>query len=117
MKPPSSCVSGTASPAHVRTPFLLIGLVGLLLSISRARQDPFAAQAPACTDAWGVDLEIVNTWGGAVALGHPLGASGTRLIGTLAARLRTSGARWGAAALCIGVGQGLAVVLENTEAS
>ncbi|MDO5494062.1 MAG: thiolase family protein, partial [Nesterenkonia sp.] len=77
--------------------------------------EAFAAQALACTDAWGVDPDIVNAWGGAVALGHPLGASGTRLIGTLAARLRAAGARWGVAALCIGVGQGLAVVLENTE--
>ncbi|MDR8019939.1 thiolase family protein [Nesterenkonia aerolata] len=76
--------------------------------------EAFSAQALACTDAWGVDAEIVNAWGGAVALGHPLGASGTRLIGTLAARLRASGHRWGVAALCIGVGQGLAVVLENT---
>ncbi|GAA1721142.1 thiolase family protein [Isoptericola hypogeus] len=75
--------------------------------------EAFAAQALACTDAWEVDVDLVNAWGGAVALGHPLGASGTRVLGTLARRLQASGARWGVAALCIGVGQGTAVVLEN----
>lgn len=78
--------------------------------------EAFAAQALACIDAWGVDLELVNAWGGAIALGHPLGASGTRLIGTLAARMHVAGVRWGVATLCIGVGQGLAVVLENPAA-
>ncbi|QCU77068.1 thiolase family protein [Citricoccus sp. SGAir0253] len=78
--------------------------------------EAFAAQSLACTDAWGVDLSIVNTWGGAIAIGHPLGASGTRVLGTLARRLEESGERWGVAALCIGVGQGLAVVLENVNA-
>ena len=56
---------------------------------------------------------IVNTKGGAIAIGHPLGASGTRILGTLARVLEESGQRWGVAAICIGVGQGLAVVLEN----
>ena len=51
--------------------------------------------------------------GGAIAIGHPLGASGGRILGTLAKRLRERGERWGVAAICIGVGQGLAVVLEN----
>jgi acetyl-CoA C-acetyltransferase len=78
--------------------------------------EAFAAQSLACTDAWGVDLSIVNTWGGAIAIGHPLGASGTRVLGTLARRLEESGERWGVAALCIGVGQGIAVVLENVNA-
>ncbi|GAB3844017.1 thiolase family protein [Nesterenkonia populi] len=76
--------------------------------------EAFAAQSLACIDAWGIDPEIVNAWGGAVAIGHPLGASGTRCLSTLAARLESTGARWGVATLCIGVGQGLAVVLENT---
>ncbi|KAD4060322.1 acetyl-CoA C-acyltransferase [Arthrobacter yangruifuii] len=75
--------------------------------------EAFAAQSLACLDAWDVDPEIVNAWGGAVAIGHPLGASGTRVLGTLARRLQESGERWGVAAICIGVGQGLAVVLEN----
>ncbi|MEZ0491417.1 acetyl-CoA C-acyltransferase [Kineococcus sp. TBRC 1896] len=78
--------------------------------------EAFAVQSLACVDAWGVDPGIVNTRGGAIALGHPLGASGGRVVGTLAARLRAERVRWGVAAICIGVGQGLAVVLENTDA-
>jgi acetyl-CoA acetyltransferase family protein len=75
--------------------------------------EAFAVQALACVDAWKVDPEIVNARGGAIALGHPLGASGARILSTLAARLVESGGRWGVAAICIGVGQALAVVLEN----
>src|SRR5439155_26116473 len=75
--------------------------------------EAFAVQSLACVDAWKVDPEIVNAKGGAIAIGHPLGASGARVLGTLAARLVESGERWGVAAICIGVGQALAVVLEN----
>ncbi len=75
--------------------------------------EAFAVQSLACVDAWKIDPEIVNGKGGAIAIGHPLGASGARVLGTLAARLAESGDRWGVAAICIGVGQGLAVVLEN----
>jgi acetyl-CoA acyltransferase len=75
--------------------------------------EAFAVQSLACLDAWPIDPEIVNTRGGAIAIGHPLGASGGRILGTLAAVLRADGHRWGVAAICIGVGQGLAVVLEN----
>ncbi|WP_369199266.1 acetyl-CoA C-acyltransferase [Streptomyces sp. PU-14G] len=75
--------------------------------------EAFAVQSLACVDAWDVDPGIVNTRGGAIALGHPLGASGGRLVGTLAEVLRERRERWGVAALCIGVGQALAVVLEN----
>ena len=75
--------------------------------------EAFAVQSLACVDAWKIDPEIVNTKGGAIAIGHPLGASGGRILGTLAARLRESGDRYGVAAICIGVGQALAVVLEN----
>ena len=75
--------------------------------------EAFAAQSLACLDAWDIDPGIVNAWGGAVSIGHPLGASGARILGTLARRLEASGQRWGVAAICIGVGQGLAVVLEN----
>ncbi|MGR3937396.1 thiolase family protein [Streptomyces sp. BRA346] len=75
--------------------------------------EAFAVQSLACVDAWKIDPAIVNTKGGAIAIGHPLGASGGRILGTLAARLRASGKRWGVAAICIGVGQALAVVLEN----
>ncbi|MGK4187518.1 thiolase family protein [Rothia koreensis] len=77
--------------------------------------EAFAAQSLACIDAWGIDPEIVNPYGGAIAIGHPLGASGTRILGTLARSMKASGTRWGVAAICIGVGQGLAVVLENEE--
>ena len=75
--------------------------------------EAFAVQSLACLDAWKVDPDIVNTRGGAIAIGHPLGASGARVIGTLAKVLRERRERWGVAAICIGVGQGLAVVLEN----
>ncbi|GER23203.1 acetyl-CoA acyltransferase [Zafaria cholistanensis] len=78
--------------------------------------EAFAAQAIACLNQWGIEQDIVNAWGGAIAIGHPLGASGLRVLGTLARRLQDSGERWGVAALCIGVGQGIAVVLENTDA-
>ncbi|HEV2798172.1 MAG TPA: thiolase family protein, partial [Nocardioides sp.] len=82
--------------------------------------EAFAVQSLVCVDAWlgqGLrDAEVVNTRGGAIALGHPLGASGGRVIGTLAAAMRADGHRWGVAAICIGVGQGLAVVLENEQA-
>jgi acetyl-CoA acetyltransferase family protein len=75
--------------------------------------EAFAAQALACLDSWPeLDPDIVNPNGGAVALGHPIGCSGARILGTLARELRRRGGRWGLAAICIGVGQGLAVVLE-----
>lgn len=79
--------------------------------------EAFAAQSLVCIDAWEVDPEIVNPHGGAVAIGHPLGASGTRILGTLARGLQRRGGRYGIAAICIGVGQGLAVVLENVSES
>ena len=79
--------------------------------------EAFAAQSLACLDAWKIDPEIVNAHGGAIAMGHPLGASGGRILGTLARSLQRSGERWGVAAICIGVGQGLAVVLENVAAT
>ena len=75
--------------------------------------EAFAVQSLACLDAWKVDPDIVNTRGGAIAIGHPLGASGARVLSTLAKVLVERRERWGVAAICIGVGQGLAVVLEN----
>src|SRR4051794_3916012 len=72
-----------------------------------------AAQSLACLAEWKeLDPERLNVHGGAIALGHPLGASGVRILGTLAHGLRARGGGWGLAAICIGVGQGLAVVLE-----
>lgn len=77
--------------------------------------EAFAAQSLACLADWPeLDPDIVNVNGGAIAIGHPLGASGGRVINQLAREMRRSGSRWGLAALCIGVGQGLAVVLEAT---
>jgi acetyl-CoA acetyltransferase family protein len=75
--------------------------------------EAFAVQSLACIDAWGIDPEIVNVRGGAIAIGHPLGASGGRILGTLTKVLQERRERWGVAAICIGVGQALAVVVEN----
>jgi 3-oxoadipyl-CoA thiolase len=74
--------------------------------------EAFAAQSLACVRALGFDAARVNVNGGAIALGHPLGASGARILLTLAHELRARGLRYGLASLCIGVGQGLAVILE-----
>jgi acetyl-CoA acetyltransferase family protein len=75
--------------------------------------EAFAAQALACLREWPMlDPANVNPQGGAIALGHPIGCSGARLLATLAHRLRRKGLRYGVAAMCIGVGQGIAVVLE-----
>ncbi|HEV2372317.1 MAG TPA: thiolase family protein [Streptosporangiaceae bacterium] len=75
--------------------------------------EAFAAQSLACLAEWrDLDPEIVNPNGGAIAIGHPLGCSGARILGSLAHELRRRGGGWGLAALCIGVGQGEAVVLE-----
>lgn len=79
--------------------------------------EAFAVQSIACVDAWGVDPDLVNAWGGAIAIGHPLGASGGRLVGTLVHRLRHERRRYGVAAICIGVGQALALVVENLGAA
>jgi acetyl-CoA acetyltransferase family protein len=75
--------------------------------------EAFAAQSLACLAEWReLDREIVNVNGGAIALGHALGNSGTRLLTTLAWELRRRGGGWGLAAMCIGVGQGIATVIE-----
>ena len=76
--------------------------------------EAFAAQSLACLAEWPeLDPKIVNPNGGAIAIGHPLGCSGTRIVTTLAHHLRRTGRRYGLAAMCIGVGQGIAVVLES----
>jgi acetyl-CoA acetyltransferase family protein len=75
--------------------------------------EAFASQAIACIRQLGADPERVNVNGGAIALGHPLGASGARIVGTLAHELRRRGKRYGLATMCIGVGQGIAMVLER----
>jgi acetyl-CoA acetyltransferase family protein len=76
--------------------------------------EAFASQSLACLAEWReLDPEKVNVRGGAIAIGHPLGASGARILGRLAHELRARGGGYGVAAICIGVGQGLAVVLEG----
>ena len=79
--------------------------------------EAFASQALACIRALELDPAIVNPNGGAIALGHPLGMSGARLVGTLAWELRRRGGRYGLATMCVGVGQGVAMVIENPEGS
>jgi acetyl-CoA acetyltransferase family protein len=75
--------------------------------------EAFAAQVLACLAEWPeLDPEIVNVNGGAIALGHPIGCSGARIVATLAWELHRRGGGYGLAALCIGVGQGIALVLE-----
>jgi acetyl-CoA acetyltransferase family protein len=76
--------------------------------------EAFASQSLACLACWPeLDPDLVNVRGGAIAIGHPLGASGTRILGRLAHELHARGGGYGVAALCIGVGQGLAVILEG----
>lgn len=76
--------------------------------------EAFAAQSLGCLAEWPeLDPDLVNPRGGAIAVGHPLGASGARLAGSVAHQLAAAGSGTGLAALCIGVGQGLALVLER----
>ena len=74
--------------------------------------EAFAAQAIACIRELALDPAKVNIYGGAIALGHPLGASGARILTTLVHALRRTGGRYGLATMCIGVGQGIAVIVE-----
>ena len=77
--------------------------------------EAFATQALACIRRLGLDESIVNTRGGAIALGHPLGSSGSRIVLTLLHRMEADGARRGLATMCVGVGQGTAMLLELPE--
>ena len=78
--------------------------------------EAFASQSVACIDELGLDPARVNVNGGAIALGHPLGASGARLVTMLVHELVRTGGRYGLAAMCIGVGQGIAMVVEQIDA-
>jgi acetyl-CoA acetyltransferase family protein len=78
--------------------------------------EAFAAQVLASIRELGIPHEKLNVNGGAIALGHPLGSSGARLLGTLIWELRRRGGRYGLATMCIGVGQGLAMIVENPAA-
>jgi 3-oxoadipyl-CoA thiolase len=75
--------------------------------------EAFAAQSLACIRELGLSEDQVNVYGGAIALGHPLGASGARILTTLVHALRRRGGRYGLATMCIGVGQGIAMVVER----
>ena len=100
-----------AIPRALRAAGLELGDVDLI-EINEA----FAAPLVACARELGIDEERLNVNGGAIALGHPLGCSGARLATTLAWELRRRGGRYGIAALCVGVGQGVATVIEKPEA-
>ncbi|HEX6117782.1 MAG TPA: thiolase family protein [Solirubrobacterales bacterium] len=79
--------------------------------------EAFGCQVLACARELGIEGERLNVNGGAIALGHPLGCSGARILTTLLWEMRRRGARYGVAALCVGVGQGVATVVENPAAS
>ena len=78
--------------------------------------EAFASQVLACTGELGIEEERLNVNGGAIALGHPLGCSGARLMATLVWEMRRRRVRYGIAALCVGVGQGVATMVENPAA-
>jgi len=77
--------------------------------------EAFAAQAIPCIRDLGLDPERVNASGGAIALGHPLGATGAKLLTTLVYGLRRAGGRYGLVTMCIGVGQGMAMIIERMD--
>jgi len=84
-----------------------IGLVEL--------NEAFAVQSLAVIKELGLSPDITNVNGGAIALGHPLGASGARLVTMLVHELARTGGRYGLASMCIGVGQGIATVVERVD--
>jgi acetyl-CoA acyltransferase len=77
--------------------------------------EAFAAQAIHCIETLGLDHEKVNVRGGSLAIGHPLGASGARIVTTLVHAMRQGGARRGIATMCVGLGQGIAIACERVE--
>jgi acetyl-CoA acetyltransferase family protein len=88
------------------------GLRADAIAVSEVNE-AFAAQAVPCIEQLGLDPETVNPNGGAIALGHPLGCSGARLVGTLIHELALRRARYALATMCIGVGQGIATIVER----
>ena len=130
-RPDGTITAGNASPLNDGAGALLVGSEDAGIGIDPLAR--FAGRGVAALEphrfgiapveaadralAWKIDPDLVNTRGGAIAIGHPLGASGARVISTLAAVLAERRERWGLAAICIGVGQGLAVVLENVTAA
>ena len=81
--------------------------------------EAFAAQVLACTREWGLgaaDFERVNVHGSGISLGHPVGATGTRILATMTREMHRRGARYGLETMCIGGGQGLAAIFERVDA-
>jgi len=106
-------VMGIGPVASIRT---LLAATGLKLAdIDRIEiNEAFGAQVLACVRELGIDEAKLNVNGGAIALGHPLGATGLRLVLTLARELQRSGLRYGIASACIGGGQGIAMLIERS---
>jgi acetyl-CoA C-acetyltransferase len=105
--------------APVPTIRALLDWAGVSLSqIDRFEiNEAFGAQVLACQRELGLDRNKLNVNGGAIAIGHPLGATGVRLAITLARELKRSSLRYGVASACIGGGQGIALLVENTSAA
>ncbi|RYD88071.1 MAG: 3-oxoadipyl-CoA thiolase, partial [Sphingobacteriales bacterium] len=80
-----------------------------------ALNEAFASQGIACMRDLGLDPEKVNVNGGSIAIGHPLGCSGVRISATLLYEMKRRGARYGLATMCVGVGQGAAVIYESVQ--
>lgn len=77
--------------------------------------EAFASQSIACVQELGLNMDIVNVNGGAIAFGHPLGASGARILTTLLYEMKKRDVKYGLATMCIGVGQGIAMIVENRD--
>lgn len=126
LKPLARIVAGVSVgvPPHIMgigpAPAIRAVLDSAGLSLDRIDRieinEAFGAQTLACVRELGLDEDKLNVNGGAIALGHPLGATGVRLALTLARELRRSRLRYGIASACIGGGQGIAVLIENPEA-
>jgi acetyl-CoA C-acetyltransferase len=93
----------------------LLARLGLTIDDLEAIElnEAFATQSLACIRRLGLDPDLVNRDGGAIALGHPLGASGTRILVTLLGRMERESANVGLATMCVGVGQGAAMAVER----
>ena len=115
-----ACASAGVDPAHmgigpvpaVKKLFARTGLAASDIDLIELNE-AFAAQSIACVRELGFDMARVNVNGGAIALGHPLGASGARIVVTLIHEMQRRNAKRGIASLCVGVGQGLATLFER----
>ncbi|HYO43541.1 MAG TPA: acetyl-CoA C-acyltransferase [Candidatus Limnocylindrales bacterium] len=107
-------IMGIGPVPAIRKALVRAGLTAADLDVVELNE-AFASQSVACMDELGLDPARVNPNGGAIALGHPLGASGARLVTMLVHELARTGGRYGLAAMCIGVGQGIATIVERSE--